>query len=109
MLPGGRWWLGLRSGCLWFGSGRAALHAGDVEGAKRQLLESAKDDCSPRIHFLGPNMRLAKELLERGERDTVLEYIKRLRPVWDSGEDALDHWERTIREGGMPDFGHRGR
>jgi hypothetical protein len=54
--------------------GRLALREGDVAKAKEHLLESANTPGSPVQCSFGPNMALAKEQLERGERGAVVEY-----------------------------------
>ena len=83
--------------------GVAALHLGNLELAKRDLLDSAVDP-SGVLDWNGPELRLAKELLEKGERQTVLEYFARYRPFWSAGRARLDAWSDTIRNGGVPDF-----
>jgi len=50
-------------------------------------------------------MSLAKRLLERGRRFAVLEYLRLCGRFWkDSGRLAT--WEKTIRGGAIPEFGH---
>lgn len=83
--------------------GRLALQAGDVEKAKSFLLEAGKTQGSPQLDSFGPNMTLAKELLERGEREVVLEYFQLCAKFWKGGE--LDNWSAVVKGGGMPDFG----
>jgi hypothetical protein len=48
---------------------------GDIEEAKKQLLLAGKTPSSPQLNSFGPNMILAKELLDKGEKDTVLHYL----------------------------------
>jgi len=48
-------------------------------------------------------MSLAKELVERGERDTVVKYLEQCRSFWKNAR--LDDWIRTIQEGKTPNFG----
>jgi hypothetical protein len=85
--------------------GRIALKAGDVAEAKRRLMASADSQGSPQMNSFGPNLRLAKELLEKGERETVLEYLRRCRSFWKLGGERLDRWEKEIRSGMVPEFG----
>lgn len=85
--------------------GMVALHQGDVPEARRYLLESAKTKGSPVLDSFGPNMLLAKALLERGERDAVIEYFESCRSFWTMGAKQLDAWTATVRSGGMPAFG----
>jgi outer membrane lipoprotein-sorting protein len=85
--------------------GMVALHQGDVREARRYLLESAKTKGSPVLDSFGPNMQLAKALLEKGERDAVLEYFESCRSFWTMGAQQLDAWTATVRGGGVPAFG----
>ena len=50
-------------------------------------------------------MSLAKDLLEKGERDVVLEYFEACRKFWKMGEDDLDKWSKEVKAGTIPDFG----
>jgi len=85
--------------------GRIALSTGDVTEAKRRLLASADSEGSPQMNSFGPNMQLARELLDQGERDTVLKYFERCRKFWTMGGGNLDRWTRDVEEGKVPDFG----
>lgn len=57
------------------------------------------------MNSFGPNMLLAKELLEKGERETVLEYFKLCGKFWDLGEEKLAEWSELVKQGKTPDFG----
>jgi hypothetical protein len=85
--------------------GRVALHRGDVEGAKQHLLAAGETPGSPQLDSFGPNMSLAKELLEKGERDTVISYLEACAKFWKMDRGNLQNWIATIKGGGMPDFG----
>ncbi|MCE9613831.1 MAG: protein kinase [Lentisphaerae bacterium] len=85
--------------------GQIALAEGNIEEAKKRLLASADSKGSPQMNSFGPNMQLAKELLEKGERDVVLEYFKRCGAFWTMGTDRLASWAETVNQGQMPDFG----
>jgi hypothetical protein len=50
-------------------------------------------------------MSLAKELLERGEQNTVLQYFDLCRNFWRSHMANLDNWRSQIQAGRIPDFG----
>ncbi len=50
-------------------------------------------------------MLLAKELLERGEKDTVLDFFKHCRGFWTFGKEKLDAWSWQVSQGETPDFG----
>ncbi len=49
-------------------------------------------------------MDLAKELLEKGERDAVLAYFD-LCEFWELGKDRLADWKADVKAGRAPDFG----
>jgi hypothetical protein len=85
--------------------GRLALRAGQLGEAKMRLLEAGTTVGSPALKTGGPNMMLAKELLELGERDTVVEFLKRCSSFWQSDDQKVDQWIYTIEHGGIPDFG----
>ena len=85
--------------------GRAALRGGDVEAAKRELLEAGKTPGSPQLNSFGPNMSLAKDLLERKEADTVVAYFDLCRKFWKMEDGNLSRWSVLAKGGEMPDFG----
>lgn len=86
--------------------GRVALRRGDTEAAKAHLLAAADVTGSPTLDSFGPNMSLAKDLLEVGESAVVLAYLDGLHAFWEAGCDgSLDSWASEIRAGEVPDFG----
>lgn len=85
--------------------GQCALRNGDLESAKQHLLASGRTKGSPNLKSFGPNMSLAKELLEQGEHDVVLEYFGLCRDFWDSHSEILDQWTEVVRTGEIPEFG----
>ena len=62
---------------------------------------------SPQLNSFGPNMTLAKELLEKGQSEVVLQYLALCKKFWKMDRGQLDEWSATIRGGGIPDFGVR--
>jgi len=85
--------------------GWIALKEGDVDLAKRHLLDAGRTPGSPQLDSFGPNMSLARGLIERGERDAVLAYFKLCRVFWDGEEERLEAWATEVKAGNMPDFG----
>jgi hypothetical protein len=85
--------------------GLLALREGDVEGAARHLVEAGKTPGSAPLRSFGPNMLLAKELLEAGQRDAVLEYLRLCSAFWQTADQRIDQWIYTVEQGGTPDFG----
>ena len=73
--------------------------------AKKRLLASDDSKGSPQMNSFGPNMQLAKALLEKGERDAVLEYFQRCGRFWKMGQDQLAAWTAAVKKGEIPDFG----
>ena len=83
--------------------GRVALRRNNVGEAKRHLLEAGTVTGGGALTSFGPNMSLAKELVERGERETVVSYLEECRKFWPN--PRLTEWIRTIQNGGTPEFG----
>lgn len=83
--------------------GRVALRNGDLQQAKAELLQAGRTPGGGTLDSFGPNMALAKELADRGERDTVITYLKLCRSFWQGPEP--DQWIRTLEDGKVPDFG----
>lgn len=50
-------------------------------------------------------MSLAKDLLEKGEKQTVLEYFKKCAKFWKMDHGKLDSWAKQVESGETPDFG----
>ena len=88
--------------------GKIALVQGDVQGAASYLLLAAATPGSSQLRGMGPDMTLAKELLEKGERESVLQYFDECARFWERGQDRLKEWTTLVRGGGIPnsrDFG----
>jgi len=85
--------------------GRIALKEGRIDDAKARLLAAANTTGSPTLNSFGPNVSLAKDLLEKGETDTALEYFNCCRKFWRGDFGKLDQWTKDIKEGRAPDFG----
>jgi len=85
--------------------GLGALEQDDVAAAREHLLEAGHTPGSPQLDTFGPNMLLAKALLERGEREVVLDYFDLCRGFWRMDDGDLDTWSEAVRAGEMPDFG----
>ncbi|WP_145170666.1 tetratricopeptide repeat protein [Gimesia aquarii] len=89
--------------------GRIAFAAGDVKTAKEHLLKAGNTSGSPQLNSFGPNMSLAKELLQEGEKDVVLKYLVLCAKFWESGKDRLEKWLITVKEGRIPESWHKPR
>jgi len=85
--------------------GRIALKTGNIEKAKEHLIAAGKTPGSPQLNSFGPNMMLAKELAEKGEKEVVLQYFELCSSFWKTHTDDLDAWTGIVKNGGIPDFG----
>jgi tetratricopeptide (TPR) repeat protein len=83
--------------------GRVSLKNGEVEQAKAHLLQAGGTPGGGTLTSFGPNMSLAKELADRGERDTVITYLELCRSFWQSPQ--LNQWIQTLKDGKVPNFG----
>ena len=84
--------------------GRIAFDSGQLEKAKKYLLQAGKTPGSPQLNSFGPNMTLAKELLEKGEREIVISYFRLCGKFWKMGTERLKNWTSIVKRGGIPDF-----
>ncbi len=85
--------------------GKMALIKGNVSEANRRLLMSGQVSGSPVLGSFGPNLRLAKQLLERGERGVVVKYFRLCINFWKSGREDVERWIGVVQSGGIPDLG----
>lgn len=85
--------------------GRIALREGNIEAAKQYLVYAGETPGSPQLDSFGPNMILAKELLEAGEKDAVLDYFKLCSNFWVMGPGKLRYWAEIVQSGKIPNFG----
>jgi hypothetical protein len=49
-------------------------------------------------------MRPAKELLEKGEGDVVIQYFDLCSKFWRNHRGRLEHWKSLAQKGEIPDF-----
>ena len=85
--------------------GRIAVQEGRIDDAKQYLIKAGNSPGSPQLDSFGPNMSLAKDLLENGERDVVLKYFELCSNFWQMDYGQLSQWTRDVKAGGIPDFG----
>ena len=84
--------------------GRVGLAENDLEEARTRLLAAGDIQGSPTLRSFGPDMSLAKALLERGETGTVLRYLELCLGFWENGRERLRDWIVLIEAGRTPDF-----
>lgn len=95
--------------------GRVALREGDLTAAKRFLLRAGETPGGPGLNSFGPSMDLPRELLAKGERDAVIEYLDLIGKFWGQGgpnksderlsrdkQALLEQWKTEIRAGNVP-------
>lgn len=92
--------------------GRGALREGKLADAKTYLLKAGATPGSPQLNSFGPQMQLARELLEKGEKETVLQYLDLVSKFWASDKEQSElskqhaaliaGWKREIAEGKIP-------
>lgn len=95
--------------------GLVELRCGNVEKAKEHLLAAGNTPGSIHLESYGPEMGLARELLERGEKDVVIQYLDLVANFWAKDDmpefhhqalerkALLEQWKAEIREGQIPD------
>jgi tetratricopeptide (TPR) repeat protein len=84
--------------------GRIAVREGRMDEARKHLLAAGNSPGSPQMNSFGPNMSLAKDLLENREQAPVLEYFELCRKFWRMDRGLLDQWSQDVKAGKMPDF-----
>jgi tetratricopeptide (TPR) repeat protein len=92
--------------------GRGALREGELADAKTYLLKAGATPGSPQLNSFGPQMQLARELLEKGEKETVLQYLDLVSKFWASDKEQSElskqhaaliaGWKREIADGKIP-------
>lgn len=85
--------------------GHLCLRRGDAEGAKEHLLAAGRSPGSPQMDSFGPNLSLAKALLEAGHKEVVLEYFELCRRFWAMDNGRLNQWADEVNAGQVPKFG----
>ena len=84
--------------------GRVALRRGDEAEACRELLESARTHGSPVLGSFGPELALAKELLAKGHREPVLQFLIECQRFWKHHRATVERWCNELRAGCTPTF-----
>jgi hypothetical protein len=102
------WYSGINSQIANLVLGGLALRQDDVRQAEQYLL-SAGDAVGPRSPAIsiygGPGTKLARELLERGDRQPVLTYLQECTKLQNVNRGQLKAWMVQVRQGKIPDFG----
>jgi len=86
--------------------GLVALKSNDVGAAKKHLIDSVSfTECQKPIGSYRTSMSLSKALLDRDERNVVLEYLDICAKFWDGKKEKIQTWKNQITEGKTPRFG----
>ena len=85
--------------------GLISIDDGKTVEAANYLLASGRVFGNPPdpIHF-GPDMLLAKRLLEKGDRATVIQYFDLCANFWKHAA-YLEPWKKAVQQGEIPNFG----
>ncbi len=84
--------------------GLLALRDNDLPLAVQYLQAMGRVAGSPSLDAFGPNMRLAQALLERGDRQSVLDYFAECARFWKDDNGQLKAWTAQVQQGKAPDF-----
>jgi hypothetical protein len=77
--------------------GRGALQRRDFDAAQKYLILAATTSGGARLGSFGPNLSLAKSLLNLGYRETVVAFLTSCKAWWMNPKLGL--WISQIREG----------
>lgn len=80
--------------------GRIALARGDAQEARARL-RAAMNIPADANNFRanGPDMSLAQDMAEAGERDAVIAYLEASRQIWLYDRGLIDHYIRSLKAG----------
>ena len=87
--------------------GKIALQEGLTEEAKEYLKAAGSTPGSPQLNSFGPNMSLAKALIELGETEAAIEFIDSSKQYWKwiFSWRKTRKWKKEIGNGVIPQFG----
>ena len=83
---------------------QASLDKNDLSAAKQYLLKAAATPSAHIIEQNGLDVSVARVLFDRGERDTVSEYLIQGRRLWPQGTQIINRWQAAIKAGRRPNF-----
>lgn len=76
--------------------GLAALRERRLPEAKRCLVAAGKTPGSPQLDSFGPHMVLAQQLLDRGEKKAVIQYLTLVSKFWgNTSEQEIKRMEKS--------------
>jgi len=81
-----------------------ALGEGDMNLARTYMLAASLTPGSPQLDSFGPDLTIAKEMLDRGEREAVVNFLNNVSKFWDGRVETITEWKEIIRRGQIPIF-----
>jgi hypothetical protein len=78
---------------------------GDIDAAKASLLAAANTKGTGTLDRWGPNLALAKALLDKGQNEVVLEYLQACKSFVTKNPKP-DDWIAILKGGRAPDLSH---
>lgn len=87
--------------------GYCAIRRDDVGSAKKFLALAGATSGSPSLDTFGlarADMRLAQELLKKGERAAVLDFLTACQKFWEKSDAYVARWKSEIDAGKIPEF-----
>jgi hypothetical protein len=78
--------------------GRLAIARGNAAEAKRRLLASLKPPAKFKNPVFEPNMTLAQDIYDAGDKDAVLEFLEASRNVWKFDRGRIDRMINFVRK-----------
>jgi len=81
-----------------------ALDEGDMKSARAHLLAASLSPGSPQLNSFGPDLTVAKEILDRGEAEAVITFLDNVSNFWEGHVESINEWKEIIRRGGVPKF-----
>jgi len=84
--------------------GRLAIARGDVGEGKQRLLASLKPPEKFKNPVFEPNMTLAQDVYDAGDKDAVLEFLEASRTVWKNDRGRLDRMISFVKQAPSADL-----
>lgn len=84
--------------------GRVSLAQDDIEKANEYLVAASKSEGSPQLDTFGPNLKLADGLLQKGERDIVIQYLNSVSKFWEMDNGCVQRWISEVENGEIPEL-----
>lgn len=84
--------------------GRIAAAKGDLNGAKTRLIASVTMLTALKNATFEPNMTLAQDVYDAGDRDAVVEFLEASRAVWKSDRGRIDRMISFVKKAPSADL-----